>query len=103
MKLREIKKEIVKNIFVSIGYECDICGVKTDKVSLPDTWHELTHSHNGWGNDSCDSVETFHVCSPSCYVEQVKSSIREVGGYSDSEIGEFTGEFMIELVKLFKQ
>ena len=102
MRLRERKKEIVKNTFVNIGYECDVCGNKTDKVSLPDSWHEYTHSHNGWGNDSCDSVETFHVCSPKCYVEQLKKSAKEVGNYRGSEIGEFTGEFTIELLKLFK-
>ena len=81
MVLRERKAEIVKNTFVNIGYKCDICGVKTDEVSLPDTWHELTHSHSAWGNDSCDSVENFHVCSPICYVEQVKISVVEVGEY----------------------
>jgi len=102
MKLRERRKEIVKNTLVSVGYKCDICGVTTDIVSLPDTWHELTHSHNGWGNDSCDSVETFHLCSPKCYIEQVKSSVKEVGNHQGAEIGEFTGEFIIELLKFFK-
>ena len=40
---------------------CDVCG----KV-IQDTYWRLATHHDDWGNDSCDSYESYDICSHHC-------------------------------------
>lgn len=63
-KKYEFKEHVVKeNTLVSETMLCDICGKE-----IPNGhgyWHLHTF-HNDWGNDSCESSESFDLCSPEC-------------------------------------
>ena len=51
---------------------CDICG----REITDHHWHILT-GHHDWGNDSCDSIETFDVCSEYCLYELFDNYTKE--------------------------
>lgn len=40
---------------------CDLC----EKEITGPYWYMMT-GHNDWGNDSCESVETYDICSETC-------------------------------------
>ena len=83
---------------VTVGLKCDICGATTDDEDNTQ-WTEVSHSHSDWGNDSCESFKTFHVCSPQCYIAQLASSIRDLE-YSDTGIiNDMSLEFVVNLLK----
>jgi len=47
----------------------------------------ITTSHHDWGNDSCDSVESFDVCSPECAEEMAGKYLRKAfGGHNTMQI-----------------
>lgn len=51
---------------------CDICEKEiTDHHWRIQTWH------NDWGNDSCESFETFDICSVDCLREALENYIKE--------------------------
>ena len=70
----EIKESRVKKINVVVGSEChcDVCGSlifkksETQVLSCIDGFWTLTTGHHDWGNDSCDSVMCFDLCSKEC-------------------------------------
>lgn len=58
----EIKEhKVVEKTLVSERRYCDIC---SKEITGP-FWH-VTTGHNDWGNDSCESIESFDVCSVEC-------------------------------------
>ncbi len=70
------KKEVIVTEEVITGYRCDICGTEVDtNGDLPESWHAMSHKHEGWGNDSSDSLEHFHVCSADCYIARLHKSV----------------------------
>ena len=83
------------------GVKCDICG-KTSSKEGSDGWYELMHKHEGWGNDSVDSIEYFDVCSVECYMKQLQKSIEEVGECFGAEIDEKNIEFVKKLYETLK-
>lgn len=70
------KRTITQNVIVSKTCVCDVCKKLiferrfdpqyAGKHKVPVQWYRVTTGHNDWGNDSVDSVETMHVCSPEC-------------------------------------
>lgn len=76
--MKIIEKRTVETSVV-VGYRCDRCDQEADN---PTDWATVSHHHSEWGNDSCDSHETFDLCSPKCYLEQLRSSVDSLEGYS---------------------
>lgn len=83
----EIKVKRVEQIDVVIGKEitCDVCGKvimkKNEKrivFSIGDYW-TLTTGHHDWGNDSCDSIEFFDLCSRECLTSKFDEYVK-LGG-----------------------
>ena len=62
----QIEKEVVTTEVV--GYQCDVCSRQVRKSQN----RSITAMHYDWGNDSCDSVKTFDVCSKECYETKIR-------------------------------
>jgi len=84
--IKQERKEVIVSTLITAAYICDICGAEHIGDIIPNNWHEFSHHHSGWGNDSCDSIEHFQVCSPKCYAIRIRESIKEVGEYGGAEI-----------------
>lgn len=77
---------------------CDVCKKLIYKRSIKDnsknknsvSFWELTTGHNDWGNDSCDSVESFALCSEEC------AKVKFVQYLEDSAEGRNTMYFEIQ-------
>lgn len=55
---------------------CDICDSVIDEYN---GYWELTTGHHDWGNDSCDSIEHFDICSEDCLRKKFDEYVRESG------------------------
>lgn len=80
MKL--IEKQTVERTVI-VGYRCDRCGNEDAKA---EDWITVSHGHSQWGNDSCESVQDFDLCSPKCYLAQLRESVEEMEGYRTGEV-----------------
>ena len=98
MKLTE-SKEVTEIKEITIGYKCDICKKVHTGSEYPDWWYEFEHGHQSWGNDSCESIEDFLVCSPECYFKQLKKSLITVEDYCDGNIDHKSSDFIKDLLK----
>ena len=78
----EIKTHTVtEKVCVKETMHCDVCnGVMDDN----EAHYELTTGHHDWGNDSCESIEHFDICSEVCLREKfdqyVRESMKRMGG-----------------------
>ena len=75
------KKQIIIRELV-IGKKCDVCGREIPPTSrtfprkeIP--FFDVTTYHNDWGNDSVDSYEYFHACSPDCVMKMADGFLRD--------------------------
>jgi hypothetical protein len=95
------QKTILQDTFSELA--CDICGKKSRKQH-PKGWYQFSHSHQGWANDSLDSLESFDVCSVGCYIKGLQSSLKELKDYQDSgaEIDDKDLWFVKDLLKHLK-
>jgi len=91
--IKKTQKEVKELKEIVTAYVCDVCGKEHPGSELSEEWHEFSHSHGGWGNDSVDSYESFQVCSVICYAKQIRESVEEVGGYADARIDEMSVPF----------
>lgn len=55
--------EVTEEVLVGETLYCDICKKEIEKGK--EYW-EATTGHHDWGNDSCDSIEYFDICSDIC-------------------------------------
>lgn len=94
-EIRKINQDVV------IGHKCDACGVSAD--GMPDTWLGFNHHHHGWGNNSCDSYEYFHVCSPECFLVQLKKSVDELKNERTGEVADMPVLFAESLIKFMER
>ena len=101
MKLtREVK--VLKT--VTFGYICDNCNIEIRSASLLDGWHQFTSKHNECGNDSHESTQHYHVCSPKCYFEMIKSILEsELQERKDGEIDNKNLQFVREVVRYLEK
>lgn len=99
MEITENRKiEIIKDVIIK--YKCDSCKKEIDTNYLPDTWFKFCSFHHEWGNDSCDSFETYHVCSPKCYFELIEKQIIENKNYESFKINDIPwNKFFYYLLK----
>lgn len=82
-----------------VGYICDQCG---NEVFLyddeSDKWVTFSHGHCAWGNDSGDSVAHFNLCSPACYLKQLKESADEMGDNQGAQVDRKSVDFVRALL-----
>lgn len=90
-----IGKKVVKDI---IGYSCDICSKEANRME------SIVAKHYDWGNDSSDSVRTFHVCSPACYESEIRE-LCENNRYKDyrSYFDDIPIDFWRHMLKIKKE
>ena len=79
------ERTITKNVVVERIVKCDVCG----QIVKDRSW-KLTTSHDGWGNDSGDSVEFFDLCSKGCVLMKLDEY------FKDCEDDDFTHTFELE-------
>jgi hypothetical protein len=100
MKVYKKEKVIVErnNIY---SYKCDICQkeILSIKNNLPDGWLNFSHSHKDWGNDSIDSIEYFDVCSPECFIKQIRASLKEYECYDGAEVAHMDFPFAVKFIE----
>lgn len=55
-----------------IGVKCDVCGRiieppskenQYDWINFKYKYYEVTTGHHDWGNDSCESIEQYDICT----------------------------------------
>ena len=65
-KIEEIKviKEKLDKVI------CDTC---EKEIVIGTAYYEVCTSHDGWGNDSVDSLEYFDFCKMSCLAEHMSN------------------------------
>lgn len=66
--------EVTERVLVGKTLCCDIC--KKEIAKRKGYWTLVT-GHNDWGNDSCESVEHFDVCSQICLMNKFAEYIDE--------------------------
>ena len=90
-----VKKE------VAIAWICDACGVQaSDKRQYEQEWYHFSKSHQGWGNDSVDSFDSFDVCSADCFIKLLQEHIPDLLEYADknAEIADMPVKFAEKLL-----
>lgn len=66
--------EVTEKVLVGKTLYCDVC--KKEIAKRKGYW-ELTTGHNDWGNDSCESIEHFDVCSQMCLMHKFAEYLDE--------------------------
>ena len=99
MKIQE-RKETTEIKMVTTGVKCDVCGKVHEGKYAPNEWHEFSHHHNHWGNDSIESYVYHEVCSPECYAIKFKECVKDLGGREDAKVDGFEIQFARRLANL---
>ena len=99
MEIKE-KKEITIIKYITTSIKCDVCGISHYGNDLPKYWHNISISHNEWGNDSIDSIEDFDVCSKECYIIKFKDCVKNYEDRYNAQIDGFSLQFARLLLKL---
>jgi hypothetical protein len=90
----EIKECLItKKVPVDAHLICDACGKEVENKN--NYWY-LSTGHYDWGNDSCESVETFHLCSDECLKNKINEYLDDVKCYD-------TPHFEVEKHRWFKE
>lgn len=86
----EKRQTVIKEVVV--GKKCDVCfkDIPPTSDSFPRTNHSyfnITTHHHDWGNDSCESFEYFHACSPACALKFATEYLnKDFDGHNSREI-----------------
>lgn len=73
----EVKTHTVtERVCVKSTLHCDICDEIIDENK---GYWTLTTGHHDWGNDSCESIKHFDVCSETCLRKKFDEYVRESG------------------------
>ena len=74
---------ITEKVCVSATMHCDVC----DSVIGENEAHwEVTTGHHDWGNDSCESIEYFDICSEACLKKKFDDYVKESGSNNDNSM-----------------
>ena len=75
-------RTITEKVCVSTTMHCDVCGGVIDPNHEP--YWELTTGHHDWGNDSCESIQCFDICSEACLRKKFDEYIKESSANDDN-------------------
>lgn len=67
---------VTEEVCVGETTYCDICN---KEINTNKGYWELTTGHHDWGNDSCESIEHFDVCSEICLMNKFSEYLNESG------------------------
>lgn len=77
------KKKVTKYLERIVKTKCDICEKEIPNFEIgkkeKSRFFRVTTGHNDWGNDSCDSIEEYAICTD-CIQDFVKNYIKKVNG-----------------------
>ncbi len=89
---------------VTIGQKCDHCGlehINEQENTRLRSWFQFSTGHNGWGNDSFESLEYFDACSAKCFIEIAKKELSgRLKGEGTATIAGMSHGLMTELIAL---
>lgn len=91
--------EVLRIERVAEKYICDNCKKEVSTNTLPNDWHEFTSGHDEWGNDSVDSIESYHVCSPACYFGVLAELARLNRNYKSFEANDIPLNFINSILR----
>lgn len=80
-----VQRMVKKDVTVGLERTCDVCGKlilkkNEDKITCCIGKHwGLTIGHYDWGNDSCDSVEQYDICSAECLEKELQKYVQRGG------------------------
>lgn len=93
--IENIRKEVTvtEERIISKRIYCDTCRKliidTSNTVGMPNTkytqYWEVTTGHYDWGNDSCDSIETYQYCSRECLTKAINKYIDETEGMRNTQ------------------
>ena len=66
--------EVTEKVLVGTTRYCDVCKKEIEKGK---GYWKLTTGHHDWGNDSCESIEHFDVCSQMCLTSKFAEYLDE--------------------------
>ena len=73
----ETRTETITHKVITVkALKCDVCG----KEFKGKHW-ELTTGHYDWGNDSCESIEHYDLCSEDCIRNKIKDYFEDCDDY----------------------
>ena len=73
---------ITEKVCVNETMHCDVCDSVIDHEH--GSYWEVTTGHHDWGNDSCESIEYFDICSEACLKKKFDEYIKESGANDDN-------------------
>jgi len=91
-KTELVTETVTKEKKIRIGFRCDVC--RKEHKDMAKKYWKVTTQHHDWGNDSCESIETFDVCSKECLHKLLDEYVRNCDG-------SYTQEFSIEQERNF--
>lgn len=83
MRKSAIVEKVTKEQMIT-DINCDICNRR-----ISGKFWRLTTSHRDWGNDSCDSIRKYDICSRDCIDKMLTNYMKEC-------INSYTQEFDLE-------
>lgn len=69
---------VTERVLISRRLFCDVC---CKEVKRGQGYFSGNTKHNDWGNDSCESYQSFHICSS---IECLKAKIEDYASLSQS-------------------
>lgn len=74
---------ITEKVCVSAIMHCDVCDSVIDEN---ESHWEVTTGHHDWGNDSCESIEYFDICSEACLRKKFDEYVKASGANDDNSM-----------------
>lgn len=80
------EKRLVERVVIAGGHcKCDICEkiiyeIVGNEHSNHDEYWTLKTGHYDWGNDSCESIESFDLCSKECCIKALEKYLDGCSG-----------------------
>lgn len=93
-------KDVTELKKVVTGCICDGCKKTVDAKTAKEWFHFSSH-HQGWGNNSIDSHESYDACSFYCFIQIVTGALKELEPYADdgARIAHMPYEFAKRMVE----
>lgn len=89
-QIKETKQVIAETVVANIT-KCDVCGkmICDSRYSgfgakIQDHY-ELRTGHYDWGNDSCESAESFDICSKECLQKKFDEYVEKSSGGTNTK------------------
>lgn len=93
----EIKEYIVRDkVLIKKRLFCDVCKQEIITSGNRCPHWSLTTGHNDWGNDSCESIMHFDLCSKECLTKKFEEYLKDSDSDHNSEYFEIEHDNWID-------